>query len=43
LVIPFCMFIRPNLGEMDSDGEYDKYNVSEDDKLDGIFKLQNGN
>ena len=37
------MFIRPNLGEMDSDGEYDKYNVSEDDKLDGIFKLQNGN
>jgi len=28
---------------MDSDGDYDENSVSEDNKLDGIFKLQNGN
>jgi hypothetical protein len=33
----------PDLGEMNSDGDYDENNVSEDNKLDGIFKLQNGN
>jgi len=42
LIISFCMPISPDLGEMDSEGDYDENNVSEDNKLDVIFKLQNG-
>lgn len=42
LAIPFCMPIGLDLGEMDSDGDYNENNVSEGSKLDGLFKLQNG-